>query len=110
LEESENSGKAVFPADLFENVLWRCDSLVDREREASRLKGALERALSHRNHATEKLGGWDAIICTAFANIPKKPLLSIRLLMSAIGARLQAFAPLGVFRAFNAPFKKARLI
>jgi hypothetical protein len=29
--------------------------------------------------------------------------------MSAIGARLQAFAPLGVFRAFNAPFKKARL-
>jgi hypothetical protein len=24
------------------------------------------------NHATEKLGAWDAIICTAFAKIPKK--------------------------------------
>jgi hypothetical protein len=39
------------------------------------------------NHATEKLGDWDAIICTAFAYIPKKSLLSIRLAMCMSQAR-----------------------
>jgi len=40
------------------------------------------------NHATEKLGAWDAIICTAFAKIPKKKsLLSIRLAMFMSQAR-----------------------
>jgi hypothetical protein len=40
------------------------------------------------NHATEKLGDWDAIICTAFAKIPKKiSLLSIRLAMCMSQAR-----------------------
>jgi hypothetical protein len=60
------------------------------------------------NHATEKLGDWDAIICTAFAKSQKKSLLSIRLTMNVTGARLQAFAPLGVYRAFDAPSKEAR--
>jgi hypothetical protein len=40
------------------------------------------------NHATEKLGGWDAIICTAFAKSQKKSLLSIKLAINVAGARL----------------------
>src|SRR5262245_19924992 len=42
---------------------------------------------SLQNHATEKLGDWDAIICTTFAYIPKKSLLSIRLAMCMSQAR-----------------------
>jgi hypothetical protein len=48
--------------------------------------GAIAR-YSLYNHATEKLGDWDAIICTAFAYIPKKSLLSIRLAMCMSQAR-----------------------
>jgi hypothetical protein len=63
---------AIVPANLFENVLWRRDSLRGPETCGFPAKGAPEKGL-HRfeNHATEKLGDWDAIICTAFANIPK---------------------------------------
>jgi hypothetical protein len=43
-----------------------------------------------------------------FRYIPKKSLLLIRLMMNVKGARFQAFAPLGVYRAFDAPSKEAR--
>src|SRR5215813_14680462 len=49
--------------------------------------GGRHRSIIALNHATEKLGDWDAIICTAFANIPKKSLLSIRLAMCMSQAR-----------------------
>jgi hypothetical protein len=39
------------------------------------------------NHATEKLGGWDAIICTLSRKSQKKSLLSIRLAMFMSQAR-----------------------
>jgi hypothetical protein len=39
------------------------------------------------NHATEKLGDWDAIICTLSRKSQKKSLLSIRLAMFMSQAR-----------------------
>jgi hypothetical protein len=49
------------------------------------------------NHATEKLGDWDAIICTAFAKIPKKITAFDQAGdVYVAGARLQAFALKGV--------------
>jgi hypothetical protein len=46
------------------------------------------------NHATEKLGDWDAIICTAFAKIPKKITAFDQAGdLYVAGARLPAFAP-----------------
>jgi hypothetical protein len=63
------------------------------------------------NHATEKLGDWDAIICTAFAKIPKKIIAFDQAGdVYVIGARLPAFAPKGVCKDFDAPSKDARLI
>jgi hypothetical protein len=70
------------------------------------------------NHATEKLGDWDAIICTAFAKIPKKITAFDQAGdVYVTGARLPAFAPKGVCFApkgvckdFDAPSKEARLI
>jgi hypothetical protein len=44
-----------------------------------------------------------------FREHPKKSLLSIRLAMSVTGARLPAFAPTGVRKAFRRALEGARL-